>query len=81
MVDGIIFSIFDDIRGFIPVTYFPSNIKSELVKSIILRSTIFTLGGVEDYSVDRESLIDLRENGVVGVTYMSALDSPNVRGG
>lgn len=81
MVDGVILSVFDDIRGFVPITYFPSNMNSDLIKNIILRATIFAAGGIEDYSIDRESLIDLREDGVIGVTYMSALDAPHVRGG
>jgi hypothetical protein len=81
MVDGVILSIFNDIRGFTPVSYFPSNIKANLLKNIILRATIFAAGGIEDYSIDRESLIDLREDGIIGVTYMSALDAPHVRGG
>lgn len=80
MLDGVVLSIFDDKLGFVPVSYFPSNLKSDLINDIVLRATLFTVTGA-DSSFERESLIDLREDGVIGVTYMSVLDCPEIRGG
>lgn len=80
MVEGVILTQFDDIKGFVSVAHFPLNIKADLIKSIIFRATIFAMGGVDDLTSDRETLIDLREEGVIGVTYMSAVDAPYVRG-
>ncbi len=80
MASGVILSKFDDIIGFVSVAHFPSNIKEEFLKQIIYRATMFTMGGVDDLTSDRETLIDLREEGIIGVTYMSAVEAPNVRG-
>jgi len=81
MLDGVVLSIFDDIIGFVPVDYFPSNLNNNLIKNIIFRATSLIAGGVDDLALDRESLVDLREEGVIGITYMSAFYAPNVRGG
>lgn len=81
MVDGAVLTKFDDIRGFVPITYFPLNIKPELLKHIIYKGTVFAMGAVDDYNLDRESLMDLREDGIIGLTYMCALDAREVRGG
>jgi len=81
MVDGIVLTKFDDIKGFVPITYFPSNIKPDLLKNIIYRGTVFAMGAVDDMNLDRESLMDLREDGIIGLTYMCALNAMDVRGG
>ena len=48
MVDGIVLSRFDDIKGFVPIIYYPSNLKPQLVNLITIRATIFPLGTTDE---------------------------------
>ncbi|MHC1591290.1 MAG: hypothetical protein ACXQS8_04345 [Candidatus Helarchaeales archaeon] len=81
MTDGVILSAFDEVKGFIPIEHVPSGINSELIQEIILRVTIFTMGGVRDLIFEREALFDYPEEGILGTTFTCTVDSPDVRGG
>ncbi len=77
----IILSVFDDKTGFKPEYYFPEESDIEVIKRVIFQATLFLVGGTEDLKTDRESMLDLPEHNLIGVTHMTSAPSPSLRGG
>ncbi len=77
----IVLSIFDDRTGFKPEYYSPEASDIEVIKRVIFQATLFLVGGTEDLKTERESILDIPEHSLIGVTHMTSAPSPSLRGG
>nr|MDO8088826.1 hypothetical protein [Candidatus Sigynarchaeum springense]MDO8116582.1 hypothetical protein [Candidatus Sigynarchaeota archaeon] len=81
MENTVVLSIFDDRTGFKPEYFYPEERDIEMIKRVIFQATLFLVGGTEDLKTDRESILDLPEHNLIGVTHMTSAPSPGLRGG